>query len=85
MKSENTIFRNMGYKILLFLISLIFAFITFISAVSIYTGITNADRAGFWVPLVLGIIAILFSIRVCILLFKITLNKMREKDIISHI
>ncbi len=42
MKSENTIFRNMGYKILLFLISLIFAFITFISAVSIYTGIKNA-------------------------------------------
>ncbi len=80
MGKERSVFRNTGYKLLLFFVFLIFLFILLVSFVSIKIGAYNYEQAGFWVPILFGLFFIFLSLWGFIFLIKILINKMREKD-----
>lgn len=85
MGKEIPVFRNMGYKLLLFFMGLIILFIVLVSLVSIIVGTNNMHQAGFWVPILFGLFLIFISLWGFIYMTKIILNKMREKDVITNI
>ena len=67
---------------LITVIGLALSYITFLSLVSVYVGLGNTNQDGFWIPVICGILVIIFCVVSFIVLLKIIKNQLTEKDII---
>ena len=59
---------------------LVLAYIGFVSAVSIWTGLAAIHRSGFWVPITVGFIAFLGVLWIFFTLIVNALHKEKEDD-----
>ena len=72
-------------KTILLLPGIISAFCIFIGAVSIDVGIENMHEDGYIVPVLFGLVLIVFALALFYFSVRSLLEKTKEKDIINHI
>jgi len=71
--------------LLIFCGSLITVFVLFIAVVSIYVGLHNTDRHGFWTPILFGLTVMILMLWLFIYGISYIRQQMKERDIIPHI
>ena len=76
-------FKNLGLWLLLVCGGLITAYIIFIALISIYVGINHVDQDGFWMPVLVGIVAIMAVLWLFYSFLRFIFDQMKEKDIIK--
>lgn len=70
---------------MLLLPGVISAFSIFIGAVSIDVGIKNRHEEGYIIPILCGLILVLFALVLCYCSVLLLFKNSKEKDIINHI
>ena len=76
-------FKNLGLWLLLVCGGLISAYIIFIALIPISVGINQVQQAGFWMPILVGIVLIMAVLWLFYGCFRFILNQTKEKDIIN--
>lgn len=71
--------------LLVFCGSLITIFVLFIAVVSIYVGLHQVDRHGFWTPILFGLTVMILILWLFIYVISFIRHQMKDKDIIHHI
>jgi len=65
--------KKLARLLLIFLLSLLTLYLVFVSVISVSIGFANAERPGFWMPILWGVLIFclgLFIIRLIVYLFK---------------
>ena len=79
------VMKKRGARLILFLPGIISAFCVFIGVVSIEVGIENRHETGYMVPVLCGLILIIFALVLFYCSARILFEKTKEKDVINHI
>ncbi|NNG07235.1 MAG: hypothetical protein HKM90_05825 [Desulfobacteraceae bacterium] len=75
--------KNLGLWSLFLLSALLAAYIVFAAIVSIWVGLSHVQQDGFWMPVLVGILAMILVLWPFLRFSRLILNSMKEKDTIN--
>lgn len=75
--------KNFGLWIILICSFILGAYIIFLSAVSIWVGVSHLHQDGAWAPILAGSLGIILTSLLSFALIKFVIKKTKEKDIIE--
>lgn len=81
--SKTNYLKNTWFCCLIVICGVIGAYLTFISVVFVWVGLTHSTQSGSWVPVLVGSVCLTMIFIVFLIIVKYACRNMKEEDIVN--